>query len=108
MIGRGQRAFVDAAADVAAWHVQLRAGFTVTASALTAIPGAVAVLGLGVGPLRLGVPCRVVYIVDESRRRGFACGTLPGHPESGEARPNPAESRRSLTTSGSEAPAGIG
>jgi uncharacterized protein (UPF0548 family) len=27
---------------------------------------------------------RVVYVVDEDRRRGFAYGTLPGHPESGE------------------------
>ena len=30
------------------------------------------------------VPCRVVYVVDEPDRRGFAYGTLPGHPESGE------------------------
>jgi hypothetical protein len=29
-------------------------------------------------------PCRVVYVIDEPRRRGFAYGTLPGHPESGE------------------------
>jgi uncharacterized protein (UPF0548 family) len=30
-------------------------------------------------------PCRVVYVVDEPDRTGFAYGTLPGHPESGEA-----------------------
>jgi hypothetical protein len=29
-------------------------------------------------------PCRVVHVVDEPRRRGFAYGTLPGHPEQGE------------------------
>jgi uncharacterized protein (UPF0548 family) len=29
-------------------------------------------------------PCRVVYVVDEPDRRGFAYGTLPGHAESGE------------------------
>jgi uncharacterized protein (UPF0548 family) len=34
------------------------------------------------GPIR--VPCRVVYVLDEPERRGFAYGTLPGHPESGE------------------------
>lgn len=84
LVGHGQEAFADAAADVAAWQVQLRAGLTVTASTPNAIPGAVAALGLGVGRLRLGVPCRVVYTVAESRRRGFAYGTLPGHPESGE------------------------
>jgi uncharacterized protein (UPF0548 family) len=41
-------------------------------------------LGLGIGPARLNVPCRVVYLVDDPCRRGFAYGTLPGHPESGE------------------------
>jgi len=29
-------------------------------------------------------PGRVVYVVDEPDRRGFAYGTLPGHAESGE------------------------
>jgi uncharacterized protein (UPF0548 family) len=32
------------------------------------------------------VPCRVVDVVDEPDRRGFAYGTLPGHPETGEER----------------------
>ncbi len=32
------------------------------------------------------VPCRVVDVVDEPNRRGFAYGTLPGHPEKGEER----------------------
>jgi uncharacterized protein (UPF0548 family) len=63
---------------------RLRAGLTVSASALTARPGTVAILGMGIGPLRLGAPCRVVYAVDQARRQGFAYGTLPGHPESGE------------------------
>ena len=30
-------------------------------------------------------PCRVVYVVDEPDRFSFAYGTLPGHPEQGEA-----------------------
>ncbi len=29
-------------------------------------------------------PCRVVYVVDEPLRQGFAYGTLLGHPECGE------------------------
>ncbi|GAA4470804.1 hypothetical protein GCM10023170_088220 [Phytohabitans houttuyneae] len=41
-------------------------------------------LRAGWGPLRLMIPCRVVYVVDEADRRGFAYGTLPGHPEQGE------------------------
>ena len=41
-------------------------------------------LGIGVGPLRMRAPCRVVYTITEPQRKGFAYGTLPGHPESGE------------------------
>ena len=39
-----------------------------------------------VSRLALGItaPCRVVYVIDEPARRGFAYGTLRGHPESGE------------------------
>jgi uncharacterized protein (UPF0548 family) len=29
-------------------------------------------------------PCRVVYVINEADRFGFAYGTLPGHPEMGE------------------------
>lgn len=83
-IGRGRQAFADAGDAVCRWQVQLGAGLHVAASAPTAVPGAVVILGLGIGPLRLRAPCRVIYAVDESRRRGFAYGTLPGHPESGE------------------------
>lgn len=32
------------------------------------------------------IPCRVVDVVNEPNRRGFAYGTLPGHPETGEER----------------------
>jgi uncharacterized protein (UPF0548 family) len=84
VIGQGQQAFTEAATDIAAWQVQLRAGLTVAASAPTATAGTVVLLGVGLGPLRLSAPCRVVYAVDQSHRQGFAYGTLPGHPESGE------------------------
>ncbi len=41
---------------------------------------------LGIGPAAIRIPCRVAYVVDEPGQRGFAYGTLPGHPESGEER----------------------
>lgn len=47
-------------------------------------PGDSAWLGIPVGPLRFRFPARVVYVVDEPNRRGFAYGTLPGHAERGE------------------------
>ena len=36
------------------------------------------------GPITVVAPNRIVSVVDEPRRWGFAYGTLPGHPEVGE------------------------
>lgn len=83
-IGHGRQVFTRAGDAVCGWRAQLGAGLQVWASAQTVMPGAVVILGLGIGSLRLRAPCRVVYVVDEPRRRGFAYGTLAGHPESGE------------------------
>ena len=47
-------------------------------------PGDSAVLLLGWGRLSRSEPVRVVYVVAEPRRRGFAYGTLAGHPLHGE------------------------
>jgi uncharacterized protein (UPF0548 family) len=76
--------FDTAARDLFGWQVQARAGLRVAASALNVEPAAVVVMRLGIGPLALRIPCRVVYVIDEPDRQGFAYGTLPGHPESGE------------------------
>jgi uncharacterized protein (UPF0548 family) len=48
------------------------------------VPGDSVVLGIPFGPFRVHAPARVVYVVNEPNRKGFAYGTLPGHPESGE------------------------
>jgi uncharacterized protein (UPF0548 family) len=76
--------FDTAARDLFGWQVQARAGLRVAASALNVEPASVVVMRLGIGPLALRIPCRVVYVIDEPDRQGFAYGTLPGHPESGE------------------------
>jgi len=52
-------------------------------SALIA-PGDTAMLRIPFLLARVKAPARVVYVVDEPTRRGFAYGTLPGHPEDGE------------------------
>ena len=83
-IGHGHQLFTEAGDAVLQWQVQIRARLQVSVSSPAAVPGTVLILGLGIGRLRLDAPCRVVYAVDEPRRRGFAYGTLPGHPESGE------------------------
>lgn len=84
VLGHGRPTFERAAAQVLGWQVQSRAGLEVRASSATAEVGSVVELRLGVAALVLKIPCRVVYVVDEPLRRGFAYGTLPGHPESGE------------------------
>ena len=47
-------------------------------------PGDTANLRIPFGPFHVDSPVRVVYVVDQPSRKGFAYGTLPGHPESGE------------------------
>ncbi len=79
-IGTGRARFDEAAARVMRWGMLRGAGARVTASTEVADVGSVVLVGLG--PVR--APCRVVYVVDDENRRGFAYGTLRGHPESGE------------------------
>ncbi|MCF6386158.1 DUF1990 domain-containing protein [Mycobacterium sp. MBM] len=80
VIGHGRARFDEAADAVLHWGMQRGAGVLVGAD--TAVAGVGAEVRVGVWPLR--APCRVVYVVEEADRRGFAYGTLPGHPESGE------------------------
>jgi uncharacterized protein (UPF0548 family) len=84
VIGKGAETFSAAAAELFSWQAHVRAGLRVTASTATAEPGSVVLLGIGVGALRIRAPCRVIYTITEPQRKGFAYGTLPGHPESGE------------------------
>jgi uncharacterized protein (UPF0548 family) len=83
-IGHGGQVFSAAKEAVGHWQVQRRAGLRVCASSPGVAANATLILGLGIGPLRLRAPCRVVYVAEEPRRAGFAYGTLAGHPESGE------------------------
>jgi uncharacterized protein (UPF0548 family) len=66
------------------WRMHENAGLRVAASSPRAAPGAVVLMRLGVGRWGLPIPCRVVYVVEETDRTGFAYGTLPGHPVAGE------------------------
>jgi uncharacterized protein (UPF0548 family) len=79
-IADGRSSFESVAAALRSWEVHRRAGLRTEASSPRAEEGTAVVLRLG--PVR--IPCRVVYVVDEPNRAGFAYGTLPGHPEQGE------------------------
>jgi uncharacterized protein (UPF0548 family) len=80
----GDASLDDCAEVLLGWGVQTGAGLGVLASAARVGPGVVAELRIGVGPLGWRAPLRVVEVYDEPGRRGFAYGTLPGHPEDGE------------------------
>lgn len=80
LIGSGRARFDEAAEAVMRWGMLRGAGLRVTATTDVARVGSEVIVGLG--PVK--VPCRVVYVVDEPDRRGFAYGTLPGHAETGE------------------------
>ena len=82
VIGRGRQRFEEAADKGMRWGMLRGAGLRVEATSDVAAVGAEVIVHLGPVP----APCRVVYVVDEADRRGFAYGTLPGHAESGEER----------------------
>ncbi len=83
-IGVGRERFEQAAAVLLGWDMQRQAGASIRTSSPQVVPGAVAVLRLGLRRLGISAPVRVIYVVDEPDRKGFAYGTLPGHPVSGE------------------------
>ena len=79
-----RRDFDGVARDLFTWRVQERAGLRVSASDIPLRRGSVVLMRWGPGRLSVAIPCRVLDVVDEPRRRGFTYGTLPGHPEAGE------------------------
>ena len=83
-MGAGREQFDRASAAVFRWTAQRGAGLRIQASGPASTPGTVVLMTAGLRRLGLDIPCRVVWVVDEPDRRGFAYGTLPGHPESGE------------------------
>jgi len=79
-IGTGRSRFEQAGAAVMRYGMLRGAGLRVAATTEVAEVGT-DVLGK-LGPF--AAPCRVVYVVDEPNRRGFAYGSLPGHAVAGE------------------------
>jgi uncharacterized protein (UPF0548 family) len=84
VVGSGREQFERAAAAVLDWRAQRGAGLRVRATGPSSEPGTVVVLTAGLPRLGYDIPCRVVWGRTDGDERGFAYGTLPGHPESGE------------------------
>lgn len=86
-IGHGEPVWEAAASAVLRWAVKTRSGFTVESEPgddLRVRQGQDRVLVASLGPFGLREPVRVVAVVDEPDRCGFAYGTRDGHPVSGE------------------------
>jgi uncharacterized protein (UPF0548 family) len=88
-IGDGVARWEFASAEVMRWGVKTRSGFTVLAEpSFGRVPQVIADhrywLIARLGPFRIKEPIEVVAVVDEPNRKGFAYGTLSGHPVSGE------------------------
>lgn len=81
-LGTGRAFFETLSERLMGWGMQRGLGVRVDTTSVQVMPGAEVVLRGG----SLRAPCRVVYVVDEDDRRGFAYGTLPGHPLVGEER----------------------
>jgi uncharacterized protein (UPF0548 family) len=93
LLGHGSSLWAFASAEILRWGVKTRSGFSVESDG-PSTGGA----GLGhpvvagdrwwliahLGPLRIHEPVQVVAVVDKPDRKGFAYGTLAGHPVRGE------------------------
>ena len=86
-------AWAFASTEVLRWGVKTRSGFALEDEGGTPIDpivdarvvaGARYWLIARLGPVRIHEPVQVITVVDEPDRRGFAYGTLTGHPVSGE------------------------
>jgi uncharacterized protein (UPF0548 family) len=83
-LGRGPTAFDRGANGLRHWQAHLRAGVRVAPEDVEIEIGATVAVAVRVAFLTAVAPCRIVYVLDEADRFGFAYGTLAGHPERGE------------------------
>jgi uncharacterized protein (UPF0548 family) len=82
-LGQGEEVFEYAKEGLRKWQAHDGPGLRVLPRQTEIRPGATVIVTFGF-IVALAAPCRIVEVVDEPRRWGFAYGTLPGHPEQGE------------------------
>ena len=92
LLGHGSSQWAFASTEVLRWGVKTRSGFSVESDGPSTSGN-----GLGhpvaaggrywlvahLGPFRIREPVQVLAVVDEPDRKGFAYGTLAGHPVRG-------------------------
>lgn len=82
--GTGSEVFATVAEALMTWNIHRGTGLHVEVAAERAAVGVRVISSVGAGPIRLRIPCQVVWVLNEPTRAGFAYGTLPRHPASGE------------------------
>lgn len=83
VVGNGSALFEECGETILNWGIQSGSGFLLKNSNKVRA-GDRNILGLRWGLFKTSAPCQVVYVLDEPDRKGFAYGTITGHPERGE------------------------
>lgn len=84
VVGTGGEDFARHAVTLMTFGVLERAGLDIRAAARRPELGLVVEQRVKVGPVRFLAPNRVLRVIAEERRVGFAFGTIGPHPETGE------------------------
>jgi uncharacterized protein (UPF0548 family) len=85
-LGTGAAVWDRARAGIRDWAAHAAAGIEIAPSMAPIAEGTTVAVITAIGPLHVLAACRIVRVVDEPDRYGFAYGTLPSHPEEGEER----------------------
>lgn len=85
-LGEGRETFERARAAIRGWIMFPRPWTEIHPSKAPIETGTVVAVLVHLFGLWWLNACRIVYVIDEPRRFGFAYGTLPGHAETGEER----------------------
>ncbi len=85
LLGSGKETFDRAVSALREWQAHTGAGTEVFPRGGTVAEGEVALLLVHAAGLWTVAPFRIVYVLEEPNTFRFAYGTLPGHPEQGEA-----------------------
>jgi uncharacterized protein (UPF0548 family) len=83
-LGRGTDVFERAVRGLQSWQAHRLVGMRVFPERSVIAADATVALTIGMSWLCLAAPCRIIGVIDEPDRWGFAYGTLLGHPEEGE------------------------
>ena len=83
-LGRGEAVFERASQGLRTWQAHRRAGVHVHPADAPLEEGVDVVLAVRVAHVWSTVACRLVYVLEEPTRFGFAYGTLPDHVLEGE------------------------